>query len=250
MTRGADELAAIWRPLAADFAVERGRVELVQSGTDLPQATLDFFFELLTEQERERVNRLRIAAKQAEALVARGLLRWVLARELKVEAQSILLAFGSNGKPSLANQCSLHFNVSHTAKRVLIALCWDREVGVDVEECRATISHEELAARFFTARESKAIAGLPAEERLGAFFAVWTRKEAMLKAQGLGIAHGLDGFEVPVDSAELPCIVKGLQISDVPMHEPYVAALAMGMPGVPIRHWSFGGDVGLLKGRG
>jgi 4'-phosphopantetheinyl transferase len=79
-----------------------------------------------------------------------------------------------------------------------------REVGVDVERVRAQPNHLDMATRYFTPNESQRLNALPPAEGERAFFHVWTRKEAFLKAIGLGLTHGLERFEVAVPPDE-PC---------------------------------------------
>ena len=58
------------------------------------------------------------------------------------------------------------------------------------------VAHEQIAARFFSLEEQEALAQVPDEERRAAFYNIWTRKEAYVKARGDGIAAGLGTFVV------------------------------------------------------
>jgi 4'-phosphopantetheinyl transferase len=78
----------------------------------------------------------------------------------------------------------------------LLAVTQLGPVGVDVECIRPIKNVEDLVARFFSRRENEMFQKLPSEKRPAAFFNLWTRKEALLKATGEGIAGGLDRVEV------------------------------------------------------
>ena len=78
----------------------------------------------------------------------------------------------------------------------LFALTGRCEVGVDVEYVRPFSDEMGLADRFFTPCESAALRQLDAARRRETFFRLWTRKEAYLKAHGLGLSFGLERVEV------------------------------------------------------
>jgi 4'-phosphopantetheinyl transferase len=93
----------------------------------------------------------------------------------------------------------LRFNVSHSHEWALIALARDRDVGVDVEHYRP-LRHElfEIATRFFAPVEVEALRAMEPAEQEAAFFRIWSRKEAYIKAIGQGVSAGLDTFDVSV----------------------------------------------------
>ena len=74
------------------------------------------------------------------------------------------------------------------------------QIGVDIEWPRTTVAYDQIAARFFSVREQAALAERPEIERRAAFYNIWTRKEAYLKARGDGISAGLDTFCVSSDA--------------------------------------------------
>ncbi len=149
----------------------------------------------LNEEERERARGLLSGTHQRRFVVARGMLRQLLGRYLDQDPGAVTFARGAHGKPFLP-EGTLHFNVSHTHELALYAIAQSREVGVDVEWMRPQVAHEQIAARFFSLEEQEALAQVPDEERRAAFYNIWTRKEAYLKARGDGIAAGLGTFAV------------------------------------------------------
>ena len=156
----------------------------------------------LSASERERAGGLPSSAHRRRFVVARATLRRLLGRYLGQEPGAVVFACGAHGKPFLP-QGGLHFNVSHTQGLVLYAIASAREVGVDVEWMRPQVAHERIAARFFAPEEQEMLAQVPAEERRVAFYHIWTRKEAYLKARGDGLAAGLDTFAVSLEAEAL-----------------------------------------------
>jgi 4'-phosphopantetheinyl transferase len=82
---------------------------------------------------------------------------------------------------------------------VLYALTLGADIGVDIERRRAIPDAEELANRFFAPAEARTLSRLQNEERDEAFLLCWTRKEAYVKARGVGLSEPLDAFEVSLD---------------------------------------------------
>jgi 4'-phosphopantetheinyl transferase len=83
----------------------------------------------------------------------------------------------------------------------LIAVARDREVGVDVEEvCLEDV--EPIVRTVFSPVERAALARLSGPARLEAFYRGWTRKEAFVKALGVGLHADLTAFDVSVDAAQ------------------------------------------------
>ena len=88
----------------------------------------------------------------------------------------------------------------------MIAIGLRREVGVDVELLRSDFAGEEIAKRYFSAKEVHELSRLPAELRTEGFFLCWTRKEAYIKARGDGLHVPLDSFSVSLSPGSLPTI--------------------------------------------
>lgn len=155
---------------------------------------------ILSPDERTRAARLRLPMHRDTFVAARAFLRAVLARCLGADAASLCFGATAHGKPYLLEPTApLHFNLAHTGSVALLAVGVDTAVGVDVERVRADLDLTGIARRFFRPEESAALEALPAVRRTDAFFAVWTRKEALLKALGKGIAGGVDRFGVTVE---------------------------------------------------
>jgi 4'-phosphopantetheinyl transferase len=151
----------------------------------------------LSPDERARADRYAHRLAREQFVCARALLRQILSRYLDHPPNRIRIECSGTGKPLLPGR-PLHFNVSHSGDLALIAITRRGEVGVDVERVRSLPSYLEMAARYFTPGETAALFSLPAGLSEEAFFHVWTRKEAFLKALGLGLSHGLERFEVSV----------------------------------------------------
>jgi 4'-phosphopantetheinyl transferase len=169
---------------------------------DRPPEHVARLSEVLSDNERERVSRFRSAFSRNEYLVSRGLLRTLLGHYLCRKPERLIFSLGPQGKPVLPGEPELHFNVAHSGGFALFAVRGRGEVGVDLERVRPFENDMGLAERYFSPREVEVLRTLGPERRIEAFFHTWARKEAVLKANGHGLALGLEGVEVNVLSDE------------------------------------------------
>ena len=101
----------------------------------------------------------------------------------------------------------MEFNLSHSGDFALIAVTQGRKIGVDVERIRQGISSHVIAQQYFSKAEVAELQSLPIDQRESAFFTCWTRKEAYIKAQGLGLALPLESFDVSLTPGQ-PAILR------------------------------------------
>jgi 4'-phosphopantetheinyl transferase len=137
--------------------------------------------------EAERARRFRDPRDGRRFLARRAALR----RVLRAAAGRDDVVY--EGKPRLVGS-PVHFNLSSSGDRALIAVC-DAPCGVDVERRRVIPDAQDVAEGLFTPGERAALAELGDGYALG-FLRVWTRKEAFVKALGLGLGYPLTSFEV------------------------------------------------------
>jgi 4'-phosphopantetheinyl transferase len=191
---------------------------------------------LLSEDELSRADRFHFTKDRNHYIVARGLLRKLLATYLDLSAAELRFAYAEKGKPSLKTEQggSINFNLAHSGGLALYAFSLGREVGVDLEFIREDLAEEKIAQRFFSVREIEELKTVPADLRKQAFFNCWTRKEAYIKARGEGLSMPLDEFDVslvPGESAALlrnhkePAEVSRWSMQSVAVPTGYVAAL-------------------------
>ncbi len=151
---------------------------------------------LLDEDERARAARLRRAIDRDRFIARRALLRILLARELGRRPEEITYAIGNHGKPMVATTTDLRFSTSHSHGLWLCAVARGIEVGCDVERIDPALADPAVAERLFAPGERLRLSALAPADHAQGFFACWTRKEAFVKALGLGLSYPLDAFEV------------------------------------------------------
>jgi len=153
----------------------------------------------LSLEEKARADRFHFVNDRNRFVVARGLLRELLGGYLHQAPAGLEFSYGRHGKPVLSGgnvSRGLCFNLSHSSGLVVYAMARDRNLGIDVEHVRADSTGEDIARRYFSAREVSELRVLPPEARGEGFFHCWTRKEAYLKATGMGLQIPLDSFSV------------------------------------------------------
>ena len=236
-----------WTPLSSAQLppLEEGVVHLVHLPlARAPGAQLEA---LLGAQECERASRFAFARDRERYVLARATLRQLLGSLLRQPPGSLCFSQGPYGKPALAPAQPLRFNLSHSGEHALYAFALERELGVDLEQARGEVDVEGVARLVFSPEEQRAFAALPQAGRRVAFFQLWARKEAVIKAEGTGFAEPSADFTLTVDPQEPPRLLAHARrpgalarwsLGDVDVQLPgYAAALVVEGPPPRLRHW-------------
>jgi len=150
------------------------------------------YWALLSEDEKNKANAIRLAILRAQYIEVRAKLRWVLANYIHVKPEQLIFALGKHGKPYLPEYGHYHFNLSHSGDQLAIAVAQHCPVGIDVEQWKQKADYQALVKRCFAEEEQAYWRSLPDEHKKSEFYRFWTRKEAFVKATGRGIGLGLD----------------------------------------------------------
>ncbi|MAI33318.1 MAG: 4'-phosphopantetheinyl transferase superfamily protein [Rubripirellula sp.] len=160
----------------------------------------------LSQDERVRADRFRIATSRNQHIVGRGMARRLLGRE-KVDPCLIAFAIEKNGKPYVSQPVEARraFNIAHTDGLVMCGI--DSQsvdlLGVDVEKLGRR-TDPRLAERYFSKPEIDHLESCVSEtDRQNTFLKIWTLKEAFIKALGTGLQTPLADFAFEkIDSAQ------------------------------------------------
>jgi 4'-phosphopantetheinyl transferase len=129
----------------------------------------------------------------------------VLAKYANVGPADIRFSYGEHGKPTLVGgqrKDDLCFNLSRSGTVVVIGVACCGNIGVDIERIGTVEDFQGVSDTCFTPKERIQLASYPDPIREKAFFACWTRKEAYLKAKGIGLSMAMDRFLVSMDPNE------------------------------------------------
>ena len=215
-------------------------VRLDDASVDLDRAGA-----LISPDERERAARFKFERDRRRYLVAHLALHEILRCYLPGAAPGLSFDLGANGKPKLPqplNPSGIEFNLSHSNEMALLAVCHQREVGVDIEFVKEQFEFQEVAERFFTATEVAALRGLPPDLQRQAFFKCWTSKEAFLKAKGTGLSGELDEVKISLTAdqrVQIAADVAGWSLTELNPVDGYQAAFVIDGEPLPVHcyHW-------------
>jgi 4'-phosphopantetheinyl transferase len=170
--------------------------------------------ELLNRAEIERVRRIACEDYRLQVVKARALLRTMLAAFTGAPPASFEFDEGNGTRPRLReNPWGLHFSVSHTAGWIAVAVA-RAPIGIDIEQMVPDCAWQDIAETCFHPSEREALQGMPGRAAREAFFCIWTRKEAYVKAIGSALDTDPTGFSTAVAPgspvlAELPSAAVG-----------------------------------------
>lgn len=199
---------------------------------------------LLGPEEHRRADQFARADLRARYIETHGLLRILLSRYMSRPPAGIEIETDALGKPRLSGD-TLHFNLAHTGGRLLFAFCRDHPVGVDIERVRPLDDFLTIAHRMFASEEYNALQDTPEAQRQEAFIACWTRKEAYVKARGIGLRLSLESFAVPTGPLAEPVTPVNppgdppWYLLRLPPHAGYQLAVAASAA-IPTRCWRIG----------
>jgi 4'-phosphopantetheinyl transferase len=165
----------------------------------------------LSPDEITRAAGLHFERDRARFIARRGVLRRILGRYVGLPPSELRFTYGARGKPALdwpqGRAGAIPFNLSTTDDLVLYAVMASGNIGVDVAKLSAVTEPVEIARAYYSRAEADAIAQLPPAERVRAFLAAWTCKEAYLKATAVGMSLPMDQVEVALGADGAPALV-------------------------------------------
>lgn len=161
---------------------------LADHRTDIPWLSA-----MLDLHERDRADRFRNDHDRERYIIGHGLMRLALGRLLGTPAHDIDFVRGPHGKPYVEG-AELEFNLSDTKDAVTLAIRQGIAIGADVETMQRNTDHAMVSAHYFTPGEVEDIEAAADGKRR--FLELWTRKEAVLKACGVGIMEDLRSLRV------------------------------------------------------
>lgn len=153
----------------------------------LPSYALEYSNRFVREEDRGR------------SIMTQYFLRKFLSYYLQVDFDKVAISYSKSGKPYLNEKINsnLKFNYSHSGDYIIYAFTTDKEIGVDIEEIKDISEIDELSRTHFSDEELSIYFELEnPDEKKQLFYKIWTRKEALLKAEGSGITIDLKSLTV------------------------------------------------------
>jgi 4'-phosphopantetheinyl transferase len=196
----------IWRKPPKTLLANRSELHVWQIGLDIKQPLYTLLTSLLSPREIHDANTFIFEEEFRRYQISYGFKRLVLAKYLNIPPKTLNLEKSKCGKPfisHLQNSLNIQFNLSHSHNLILMVVTIQDAVGIDVEHHIKELSEEILINTIFSANERLFFSNLIDEkERKKVFYRCWTRKEAYLKAQGVGLISDLKS--ISVDLNEFP----------------------------------------------
>jgi 4'-phosphopantetheinyl transferase len=190
--------------LAGPLALELDTIHVWAFELDGTSALVEQCRSYLSIGEHQRADRFVFERDRVHHTVAHGVLRHLLGRYCGIRPESLQFSVTAAGKPSMARLPAnpaegppgIHVNLTHSGGRALLGVSQGRELGIDLEQVRPNIEVLSISRNYFFGAERDAIEGALSVTRDSLFFRYWVAKEAVLKAQGIGLGFPLDQFRV------------------------------------------------------
>jgi 4'-phosphopantetheinyl transferase len=218
---------------------------------DQPADMIAKFAPLLSHDEYQRAERFHRPSDRRRFIAGRGILRKIISAYLTLAPAKVRFVYTEYGIPFVSddqNRGALGFNLSHSNGMALYAVARGRRVGVDIEYMQEDFATLEVAERFFSKNEFEALKSVSSDHRTKAFFNCWSRKEAYIKAIGMGVSYPLEGFTVSLAPGAAPALLRvdadATEASRWKMYKldaakGYAAALIIENPPVSLRQFQW-----------
>ncbi len=169
--------------------------EIAARETDYPQ-----YWRILDSIEQQYANTINNVQRHRRYVEIHARLRILLGDAVKAAPEQLLIHKAEYGKPYLADYPELAFNLSHTGNQMVLAMANNCYLGVDIEQCKPRKNLTALVDKCFAEEEKNYWQKLLEAQQIRAFYQLWVRKEAFVKATGRGIALGLNNCVVNPES--------------------------------------------------
>lgn len=163
----------------------------------------------LDANEQARAAKFHFDRDRRRFIAGHNKIRRILGQYQETKPHALAFSIGANGRPSL-NGGGVNFNYSRADEWGLLAVSTATNLGADIEAVRMSDDWANVAAAHFSAAEQSALAALSGAAWTDAFFNGWTRKEAVVKAMGVGLSASLSSFDVSIAPGERPKILRAV----------------------------------------
>jgi len=154
---------------------------------------------MLPENERRKSERFRFEILRTRYIKGHYLLRLLLGQYLGIDFYNQEFNLNEYGKPSLQKEKesnTINFNFSNSENICVYAFTKEGDLGIDIEKIHDLPDVDQIVERFFSPDEKKLFRSFPEDAKKTSFFKYWARKEALLKAMGVGLSIPLDEVNV------------------------------------------------------
>ena len=232
---------------------EKDHAHVWKASLDYSESKVNLVIGFLSKDEVERANRFYFERDRMQFIMRRGILKQIIAKYLAIEPKNLLFEYNRFGKPFLIGDSLKHdfrFNMSHSKNIALYCIGYQKDVGIDIEYIREDFEFQQIIDRFFSPRAPDFLQKLPTDKRREAFFRIWTRKEAVLKALGKGVSFPMQMVNVPynrsnftirINSVGDQCKESSWYVQDVFPDNNYIASIAIegSGSGLSLSHFTF-----------
>ena len=222
----------LWDPPPQEQRLAEQDIHVWVAGLDQSPERISAFKDILAPDELNRAARFHFERDRNRFIAGRGVLRQILSSYLEIRPSQLDFQYGPRGKPMLKATSARpppHFNLGHSEDLILIAVTRPCPVGVDVEWIRPIPELKTISTQYFSTSEAAEIMALPEGEQLRAFYQLWTRKEAYLKASGEGLSGSTSGNEATATWTLV-------ELAPAPN---FVAAVAASAAGLTVSCWQW-----------
>ncbi|MGE5499043.1 MAG: 4'-phosphopantetheinyl transferase family protein, partial [Syntrophothermus sp.] len=156
---------------------------------------------VISDYELNKAYKFFFSRDRERFIIIRAVLRILISKYQNVGINEIRYMKNNFGKPYIMvpkGHAPLKFNISHSNSAFIMAFTRNREIGVDIEKIRSDFPAENIARLFFSRSEIEELLQMQGRQLTKAFFGCWTKKEAYIKAKGMGLSIDLSSFDVSV----------------------------------------------------
>lgn len=169
----------------------KDKIIVVSASVDQPENIINAYFSMLSESEKERVNRYKFKILKSRQIISIGLLRSLISKFRDCRPEEIIFFYNEFGKPFVspdADGNNLSFNLSHSDNIAIFVFSRNKNVGIDIEKVAELADMNGVVDLCFSESEKKWFNKLLSTERKEIFYKMWTSKEAYIKAIGKGLS--------------------------------------------------------------
>jgi 4'-phosphopantetheinyl transferase len=218
------------------FDLPENDVHIWLADLELSGEKLEYFKLILSSDESIRASKFHFEKDRKRYAIARGALRIILSKYLNIPEKDIHISNTKFGRPYVDEKHEitwLNFNLSHSNMLAIYAVTRSRDIGIDIEYVRQMEDANGIVQRFFSEEEISLFNSMPEDGKTWAFFKLWTRKEAYIKALGLGLQMPLNEFTAVSTLEEEQFLLensnakKNYLIKSLSLNPDYAGALAI-----------------------